>query len=46
VDHKVTTTGIVIASYRRAGDVATGDYAMDPPTPTEIARRERMKREG
>jgi hypothetical protein len=24
----------------------TGDYAMDPPTPAEIARRERMKREG
>jgi hypothetical protein len=26
--------------------VVTGDYAMDPPTPAEIARRERMKREG
>jgi dihydrofolate reductase len=24
----------------------TGDYAMDPPTPAEIARRDRMKREG
>ena len=46
VDSKVTTTGVVIACYRRAGDVLTGDYAMDPPTPAEIARRERMKREG
>jgi dihydrofolate reductase len=46
VDNRVTTTGVVIARYQRAGDVVTGDYAMDPPTPAEIARRERMKREG
>ncbi|MGH6920807.1 MAG: dihydrofolate reductase family protein, partial [Geminicoccaceae bacterium] len=46
VDHRVTTTGVVIARYHRAGDVATGDYAMDPPTPAETARRERMRREG
>jgi dihydrofolate reductase len=46
LDHRVTTTGVVIARYHRAGDVATGDYAMDPPTPAESARRERMKREG
>jgi hypothetical protein len=46
VDSRVTTTGVVIACYRRAGDVATGDHAMDPPTPAEIARRERMKGEG
>jgi len=46
VDSRVTNKGVVIARYRRAGDVATGDYAMDPPTAAEIARRERMKREG
>jgi hypothetical protein len=27
-------------------EVVMGDHAMDPPTPGEIARRERMKREG
>jgi dihydrofolate reductase len=43
VDHKVTTTGVTIARYQRAGNVVTGDYAMDPPTPAEVARRERMK---
>jgi hypothetical protein len=42
----VTTTGVVVACYQRAGDVVTGDFAMDPPTPAESARRERMKREG
>jgi dihydrofolate reductase len=46
VDNRVTTTGVVIARYQRAGDVATGDHAMDPPTAAEIARRERMRREG
>jgi dihydrofolate reductase len=45
-DSGVTTTGVVIARYQRAGDVVTGDFAMDPPTPAESARRERMKREG
>jgi dihydrofolate reductase len=46
MNHRVTATGVVIARYQRAGDVATGDYAMDPPTPAESARRERMKRDG
>jgi dihydrofolate reductase len=45
-DNKVTTKGVTIARYQRAGAVATGDFTMDPPTPAEIARRERMKREG
>jgi dihydrofolate reductase len=46
VENKVTTKGVLIARYQRAGNVATGDFAMDPPTPTEVARRERMNREG
>lgn len=46
VDSKASPSGIVIARYERAGDVKTGDYAMDPPTPAEVARREKMLREG
>jgi dihydrofolate reductase len=46
VDSKVTPNGVMIGRYERAGAVETGDYAMDPPTPAEKARRERMKREG
>jgi dihydrofolate reductase len=46
VDNKVTTTGVTIARYQRAGGVVTRDYAMDPPTPAEVARRDRMRREG
>jgi dihydrofolate reductase len=46
VKSKVTPSGIVIGHYERTGAVETGDYAMDPPTPAEMARRERMEREG
>ncbi len=46
VDNKVTTRGVTIARYQRAGAVVTGDFAMDPPTQAEVARRERMNREG
>ena len=45
MDNKVTKTGITIARYQRAGAVVTGDHAMNPPTPAEVARRERVKRE-
>ncbi len=43
---RVSPNGIVIAQYVRAGAVKTGDYAMDPPTQAEVARREKMQREG
>jgi dihydrofolate reductase len=46
VDSRVTTAGVMIARYQRAGAVPTGDFAMDPPTSAEVARRERMAREG
>jgi dihydrofolate reductase len=43
---RMSPNGIMIAKYVRDGAVKTGDFAMDPPTPAEVARRERMKREG
>jgi dihydrofolate reductase len=46
VDNKVTTKGVSIACYQRAGKVVTGDFTMDPPTPAEVAPRDRMNREG
>src|SRR4029450_1400453 len=42
VDSRGTTTGVGIPCSQRAGDVVTGDFAMDPPTPAESARRERL----
>ncbi|MFC3078076.1 dihydrofolate reductase family protein [Phenylobacterium terrae] len=43
---KVTTTGVVISSYLRAGEVQTGSFEFETPTDAELARREKMKREG
>jgi dihydrofolate reductase len=46
VNHDVSTTGVVIATYEPAGKVPTGSFQLAEPTPAEIRRRERMKREG
>lgn len=43
---KVTTTGVVISSYLRDGEVQTGSFEFDTPSEAELARREKMKREG
>lgn len=45
LDSKVSTTGVTIARYQRAGAVATGNLGMEPPTAAENERRERMRRE-
>jgi len=46
ISGRISPNGILMAKYVRDGAVKTGDYALDPPTPAEIARREKMKREG
>ena len=38
--------GVAMATYRRSGPVKTGSFASDKPTPQELARRAKMKREG
>jgi dihydrofolate reductase len=43
---RVSTTGLVIAHYERAGDIKIGDTAFDSPSDAERARQQRMKREG
>ena len=42
---RVTSTGLLIGHYERAGDIKIGDTAVDSPSDAELARRERMKRE-
>ncbi len=36
-------SGVIIASYVRAGEVKTGSFAFEPPTEAELARRKRLK---
>jgi dihydrofolate reductase len=43
VHSKLSTTGVVAATYRRTGDVETGSFAFEEPTEREVERREAMK---
>ena len=42
----VSTTGVVMSVYERAGAISTGTFELAQPSAAEIARRERMQREG
>lgn len=43
---RISSTGIVIAQYERAGEIPVGDTALESPSKAEAARQERMRREG
>lgn len=43
---RVSSTGVVIGHYERDGAVKVDDTALGSPSEREIARRERMEREG
>ncbi len=43
---RVSPNGLIIGHYERDGDVRTANVLVDPPSERELARRERMKREG
>jgi dihydrofolate reductase len=43
---RVSSTGLMIAHYQRAGKIKIGDTAAESPSDAERARQERMKREG
>lgn len=43
--NRVSGKGVSISRYERAGEVVTGDFAMNPPTAAEVARREKMKKQ-
>jgi dihydrofolate reductase len=42
-DGRISPKGVVIATYRRAGDVETGSFALDEPTEEERRRRESIE---
>jgi dihydrofolate reductase len=43
---RVSPNGLIVAHYEREGKVKIGDTALDSPSEREIARQERMKRDG
>ena len=43
---RVASTGMIVGHYEREGEIKIGSTAPDSPSEREIARQERMKREG
>ena len=43
---RVSSTGIMIGHYERAGEIKTSGAPLDSPSKAEAVRQERMKREG
>jgi len=41
-----STTGVIVGTYRRAGEAPTGSFAPVNHSPAELERRERWAREG
>jgi dihydrofolate reductase len=42
VDSKVSTTGVTINTYERAGEINPGSFEFDEPTEAELERRKRL----
>ena len=45
-DTKTSSTGVLLNTYRPAGAVKPGTFALETPSEAELARREKMAREG
>jgi dihydrofolate reductase len=43
VDNKTSTTGVIVATYERAGKVKTESFALETPSDLELVRRKRLK---
>jgi dihydrofolate reductase len=46
VDSWTSTTGVINAAYELAGDIEYGSFALEEPTPAEVARRRGLEDEG
>ena len=42
---EISPSGVIVATYMRAGEVKTGSFALEVPTEAELARRKRLKEE-
>jgi len=46
LESKTSTTGVVISTYVRGGEVETGSFAVEEPSAAELERRARVAAEG
>jgi dihydrofolate reductase len=42
VDSRVSTTGVTLNTYARAGDITPGSFEFDEPTEAELERRKSL----
>lgn len=42
-DVSTSGTGVVMATYDKAGEVSVGSFALDQPTDLELQRREKLR---
>jgi hypothetical protein len=40
-DTKASTTGVIVSTYRRAGEIKAGSFASDKPSAAEVERRKK-----
>ena len=45
LESEISSSGVIIATYGRAGEVKTGSFALETPTEAELARRKQIKEE-
>ncbi|MGB6592420.1 MAG: dihydrofolate reductase family protein [Candidatus Nitrosopolaris sp.] len=45
LESEISPSGVIIASYERAGEVKTGSFGLETPSEVELARRKRLKEE-
>ena len=45
LESEISPSGVIVATYMRAGEVKTGSFALEVPTEAELARRKRIKEE-
>jgi dihydrofolate reductase len=45
-ENRPSTTGVIVATYARAGEIKTGSFGPDNPSEAELARRKRLAEEG
>ena len=45
LESEISLSGVIIASYERAGEVKTGSFGLETPSEAELARRKRLKEE-
>ena len=43
VDHTLTPSGVMLATYRPAGELSTGSFAFEEPTEAEVERRRSLR---